>query len=163
MPPRGKANGSYQGSKFWDAVEKTDMCWMWKAGLSPKGYGWVKYRGKARRAHRVAWELTYGPIPQRMNVLHRCDIPACVRPDHLFLGTQRDNILDAIEKGRHQGRHNLPYSSGDTHPMAKLSMAIVLEARRLHAQGLSIYKLAQRRSVSWTTMRDAVRGITWKN
>jgi len=68
--------------------------------MAPNGYGVFRYIGKAQRAHRVAWELTQGAIQSGMCVLHRCDTRNCVRPDHLFLGTQKDNIHDAIHKGR---------------------------------------------------------------
>ena len=81
---------------FWDQVTKSDGCWTFAAHLS--GHGYRSFRG--RPAHRVAWELSNGPIPDGMNVLHKCDNPPCVRPTHLFLGTHADNMRDAKEKGR---------------------------------------------------------------
>ena len=81
---------------FWRKVQRDDGCWMWTAGRDGDGYG--SYRNK--RAHRVAWQLTRGPIPDGLVVCHSCDNPACVRPDHLFLGTQQDNIQDMLRKGR---------------------------------------------------------------
>lgn len=89
--------------RFWEKVLCSDGCWMWLAGRNALGYGTIQY-GKPRRsvlAHRVAWELTHGaPPPADLEVCHRCDEPACVRPDHLFLGTHRDNMRDMIAKRR---------------------------------------------------------------
>jgi hypothetical protein len=95
--------------RFWDKVQKTDGCWLWTAAKSPAGYGCFtvgSVKDGTRRlaiAPRVSWELAYGPIPDGMFVCHRCDIPACVRPDHLFLGTPKANIEDCVRKGRHVG------------------------------------------------------------
>lgn len=93
--------------RFWTKVDPTGECWLWTASLHPKGYGQVSVRrpdGRPtmRRAHHIAWELTYGPKPPHLFVLHHCDTPRCVRPDHLFLGTQADNIADMVRKGRHR-------------------------------------------------------------
>lgn len=82
--------------RFWPKVEKTDGCWLWTANTRPNGYGLFGSVG----AHRVAYELCVGPIPSGMYVCHRCDNPACVRPDHLFVGTQLDNMRDMVTKGR---------------------------------------------------------------
>jgi len=93
--------------RFYSYVQKSDDCWLWQGGSwDRKGYG--RYRvmtdgqGRQRefRAHRIAWELANGPVPPGLSVLHRCDNPACVRPDHLWLGSAADNARDAQEKGR---------------------------------------------------------------
>lgn len=85
--------------RFWTKVNKTAGCWLW-TGSMVQGYGQIMRNRKPAKAHRVAWELTYGEIPADQFVLHRCDVPACVRPDHLFLGTQPENLADARQKGR---------------------------------------------------------------
>lgn len=87
---------------FWDRKEiDSNGCWNWVGSKRAHGYGQVYFNGKpARKAHRVAWELTNGKIPNNLCVLHRCDNSSCINPDHLFLGTQLENIQDMINKGR---------------------------------------------------------------
>jgi len=87
--------------RFWPKVKKTATCWLWIGHIDRKGYGKIwRWPQKSAVASRVSWELHNGPIPKGMNVLHRCDNPACVRPDHLFLGTIGDNNRDRYAKGR---------------------------------------------------------------
>lgn len=86
--------------RFWSKVEKAEGCWLWTAYRDDDGYGSIRVGRKAELAHRVAWWLTNGPIPPGLHVLHRCDRPECVNPDHLFLGTQLDNVVDMYRKGR---------------------------------------------------------------
>lgn len=89
-------------ARFWSKVKKTATCWLWMAGTSPAGYGRLGQGGQGSMlAHRYAYELTRGPIPKGLFVLHSCDTPPCVRPDHLFLGTHQDNMDDMNRKGRH--------------------------------------------------------------
>lgn len=88
---------------LWVSVDKSGDCWVWTKSTR-YGYGMFARRenGKTKHylAHRVSWELANGPIPEGLQVLHHCDNPPCVRPDHLFLGTQFDNMQDAAAKGR---------------------------------------------------------------
>lgn len=90
-------------ARFWINAQKSGDCWMW-TGKTLKGYGSFSIRSAFYSAHRVAYTIVVGPIPEGMGVLHRCDQPLCVCPDHLFLGTHQDNMRDAAAKGRMRGR-----------------------------------------------------------
>lgn len=89
--------------------EPNTGCWLWTKGTHKYGYGFFKYAGDVT-AHRAGYRLYRGPIPEGMHVLHRCDVPQCVNPDHLFLGTQVDNNKDCAQKGRTQR-----YNASKTH------------------------------------------------
>jgi hypothetical protein len=94
--------------RFWAKVKKGESCWLWAAWRLPSGYGQIRAGERLLRAHRVAWELTNGPIPDGLCVLHNCpggDNPACVNPAHLWLGTNAENTHDMVAKGRY-ARHN---------------------------------------------------------
>jgi len=94
--------------RVWTKVKKTESCWEWTASKNVHGYGIIKKDGRMHLAHRVLFELTGGKIPNGMQVLHHCDNPACVNPDHLFLGTHGDNMRDMFKKGRgNPGGYNL--------------------------------------------------------
>lgn len=139
-------------------------CWLWSGGTTGFGYGVVGgSRGAtkvATGAHRVSWEVAHGRhVPDGLQVLHRCDVPACCRPDHLFLGTARDNVRDCVAKGRH-ARLGLP---GELHPRAKLTLAAVAEIRARASGGARTRTLAREYGVSPSAIRFAVTGKTWRS
>lgn len=91
--------------RFWPRVEKGDGCWMWRGAKHRSGHGHFNAgSGGYMLAHRFAYEQLVGPIPEGMVLCHRCDTPACVRPDHLFVGTQADNVADMMTKARGRGQ-----------------------------------------------------------
>ena len=106
MPPERKRPGPAPipiEQRFWTKVQKSDGCWLWTA-TKTKGYGMIEGPNRVpMQAHRVAWRLTFGEIPPGLSVLHHCDVPLCVNPAHLWLGTQKENLQDAERKGRRNG------------------------------------------------------------
>ena len=125
-------------TRFWSKVDKSegvDACWLW-TGAASCGYGKI-HSGRDRKmlsVHRVSWELANGPVSDGMCVLHKCDNPLCVNPDHLFLGTQAENIEDMDKKGR-RGTCLHP---GELAGNAKLTWDIVREIRRRYATDYDI-------------------------
>jgi len=115
-------------------------CWEWQGFRDRGGYGRIARGGHAEGSlatHRAAWEVTYGPIPDGMWVLHKCDNPPCCNPDHLFLGTAADNNADMRAKGRQVN------PSGAAHGMTKYTAAQVALVQSLAAQGWSQRRIAR--------------------
>lgn len=100
-------------------------CLLWTAKINADGYGRLKWNGRHRAAHRLAYEIAYGPIPKGLAVCHRCDVRNCIEPEHLFVGTHTDNMRDMMAKGRHKR----PDSRGEKHGNARLTAADVLAIR----------------------------------
>jgi hypothetical protein len=120
--------------RFWSKVDRTGDCWLWLGSRHKFGYGnFNPTRNKKVGAHRVAWELTFGPVPEGLWVLHSCDNSPCCRPDHLFLGTPLDNHADMMAKNRQ--------AKGDRMGYAKLTESQAKEVRRLRAEGASYSEL----------------------
>jgi hypothetical protein len=144
--------------RFWEKVAKAgaDDCWLWKAGRNQYGYGLISHR----LAHRVSWEIAYGkPVPPGLVVCHGCDNPACVNPEHLWLGTQRDNLQDMFAKGR--GKHVVPRDNGrERNPMAKLTADDVGKIRSL-AGTMTQRKLGERFGVGQDQISRILSGERW--
>lgn len=145
--------------RFWSkvSVRGDDECWLWQAGtVMGRGYGLFDAWGRKELAHRVAWLLTHeGIIPDGLQVLHTCDVPACVNLNHLWLGTQADNLRDMDAKGRR--------AVGEAHGSAKLTEPQVSLIRLLHAGGkLSQQQLAHIFGVHRGTIRPIIAGKTWQ-
>ncbi len=152
-------NEAKRVADFWAQVRKQegDGCWEWIGRKDMKGYGRtsiLEYRGKFTRAHRVAWRHANGPIPDGLHALHRCDNPACVRVDHLFLGTNADNMRDKCVKGRqHRG-----VGTGN----AVLNDEKVMAILTAFASGeISAKVLAAEYGVTSSTIAAIIHGQTW--
>lgn len=115
--------------------------------------------GKAL-AHRVAYELTYGRIPTGLHICHRCDTPACVNPNHLFLGTNMDNINDRVAKGR---SWKGPWRKGETVATSKFTAAQIIAMRQSYVAGISATDLAVQFGMKRTAINDVVNGRSWKH
>ena len=154
--------------EFWQNVARGPGCWPWKRGKDRRGYGRVRFHGRRELAHRVAWMLTFGPIPPRQNVLHSCDNPPCCRPTHFFLGTQKDNMADAARKGRtatgdRNGSrlHSDHVARGERQRSAKLTSDAVREIRRRAARGETQTSLGREFGINRYTIRSVVHRETW--
>ena len=145
--------------RFWRNVQKTSECWNFQA-TNYKGYGTLMVAGRNIAAHRFSWELHCGPIPAGLFVCHKCDNPACVRPDHLFIGTPADNTADMVSKGRAAGPTN-PLR-GQQNGNSVLREADVRKIRRLYANGThNSGRLAPMFGVSQTTICNIIRRKVW--
>lgn len=141
--------------RFFSHVNKTDGCWLWTAADDGKGYGHIRMGNRTAKAYRVSWELAHGPIPKGMEVCHHCDVPACVRPDHLFLGTHRENMLDAAAKGR--------MNAGENNGHAILTVERVRAIHyRCAFKGESEISVAREFGVSRQAVVDVLLGRRWK-
>src|SRR5271154_3907006 len=145
-------------TQFGEKVGIGPGCWLW-LGRCEKltGYGicWMDGEGRKRGAHRVMWELVFGPIPPNLHVCHHCDNPPCVNPDHLFLGTTRDNLRDAARKGR------TFRPTGEKHPMHKLSEKDVREIRTRRANGEGPIALGKEFGVGYKQIWRICKGGNW--
>lgn len=148
-------------TRFWSKVDKIDPggCWRWTAGKFGSGYGCTRWQGKhSRLAHRVAYEITFGSIPKGMFVCHTCDNKVCVNPDHLFIGTAKDNSHDMVSKGRSiacsfKGEHN---------PNVKVSPDSVRTIRELFEKGCSVREISDRTGIPYCNTWHIAHRRSWR-
>ncbi len=152
--------------KFWEKVNKTDGCWLWTGSIEPGGYGMMMLTDKSIglrssvKVHKISWKLHFGDIPDGLCVCHRCDVPACVRPDHLWLGTHAQNMRDMKEKKRHPG---CPQFKGEDNPASKLTVNGVRIIRSRYSSGdCTLQMLASEFGVSFQTISLVVNNKIWK-
>lgn len=149
--------------RFWEKVSRPidpDGCWEWSAGLTRGGYGlFFDPALPTRRAHRIAYLLAVGPIPDGLDVCHSCDYRRCCRPSHLWLGTRAENNRDMAAKGRARGGHPGMYGESATkHKLTHEQASAILAAKRA---GGSTKELAERYGVSRTLIKRIAAGRTW--
>lgn len=120
-------------ARFWIKVDQTNFCWLWKSSVNKHGYGTFQYKNESL-AHRLSWIIVYGPIPDDKQVLHRCDNPKCVNPNHLFIGTHQDNMRDKMHKGRgrHQGKTSKYYGVGFRNDSGNWRSYVTLSSKLKH-------------------------------
>lgn len=132
--------------RFFKKVRKTETCWLWLGSGCSGGYGFFSENKKFYMAHRWSYERFVGPLGEGLRVCHKCDVPSCVNPAHLFLGTDLENQLDALGKGR---------------SARKLTPVAVIQIRRLRATGLTYRELGMKFGVHLHTIRAVCRGKAW--
>lgn len=177
MPPRRKGPVRRPlAERFWEKVAKAegDGCWLWTGATYPNGYGFIHPDERhTALAHRLAYEWAYGSLPAGILACHSCDVRyapedrtyrRCVRPSHMFPGTHGDNSRDMAAKGRqrHQ-QHPEGIMRGSDHPRAKLTEAIVADARLRCENGETSVSLSLEYGVSESVMAQAIRGYTWRH
>lgn len=167
--PKYKTPTTDAEKRFWEKVDKTPgygpngKCWIWTAYLDKDGYGQLWFKGVNEGAHRFSWYLHYGKLPTEM-MLHHCDNPSCIRPDHLFEGDAKDNADDAKMKGRH--------GFGEQHPLARLTEKDVRDlrnqfprnGRRLNPEQVAQQKeIAGKFGITIGGLRRMLYGFSWRH
>jgi len=151
----GKKNKKKLKDRFFSFVEKTEYCWNWIGDIGVGGYGRIWHNGKTVKAHRLSYIKFKGKIPKGILVCHKCDNPKCVNPDHLFLGTEKDNTDDRDNKDR-QAR-------GSCHGMSKFTDKDIIEIKTLLLKNITISEIAKIYAVDWGTIKNIKSGKTWKH
>jgi len=141
-------------TRFWSKVQKhKNCCWIWARCKDTKGYGQFRFNKRMWGAHRVAYYLTYGD-PGSLCVLHKCDNPSCVRPDHLFLGSHTDNMQDSVKKGRHSHKHT-------KHTI--LTPNQIQSIRKLCQCGTTYTEIAKKYGVSQNTIYNISNRLSYRS
>jgi hypothetical protein len=151
----------YDKARFWSKVEigvvRKGKCWPWTAGTDECGYGKFRIAGKSYMSHRIVFQLIKGDIPNDLCVCHVCDNPPCCNPDHMWLGTFEDNMVDKVKKGR------CGSTRGEANHRAKLTDVQVYEIREFIKQNISIPKIAKKYGLGKSTIYSIKYGISWKH
>lgn len=154
------ALGKYEARLFGRCVVTEAGCWEYQRGRSAKGYGQITIRAHEWSTHRAAWMLVHGD-PGEMHVLHKCDNPPCCNPEHLFLGTNGDNVRDSVAKGRRKMPAKHQKSRGNAHFRAKLTEADIPGIREMLSLGLSCREIGEFYGVSSPTIQAVKKRRTW--
>lgn len=133
-------------------------CWIWKGHKN--GYGYIWNGKRMIGVHRFSYEIHYGPVPKGKLICHKCDIPLCCNPEHLFSGTHQDNTLDCVSKNRHRKNYNI---NGELNPSAKLTEGEVLEIRKLANTNMPRKQIAITFGVSLPLIEKIISRSIWKH
>jgi len=152
--------------RFWNKVDKNGPslkkemtnCWLWKGAIDKSGYGIMcmkKHFKRQTSAHRISWTLINGKIPELKEICHKCDNPRCVRPDHLFVGTHKENMNDRDGKNRN--------AKGELNGRSKINSNDVIKIRKLSESGLKYTKISNMYKIDRKTVKDIVVRKLWKH
>ena len=144
-------------------VPRDSGCIEWTGGTTMNGYGLFYADGQMRPAHRWAYERMYGPLAPNLDCCHHCDNKACVNVEHLFSGTRRENMQDAVRKGRTSRGRPRPSMQGSNHHHAVLRDIEVMFIRKLHEEGVQMRALSDEFGVSFQSISRIVRRISWSH
>lgn len=136
--------------------EPMSGCWLWTGTSNTQGYGTFYANGRLHIAHRFSWELHNGPIPEGMLACHHCDTPPCVNPDHLFVGTHKDNAQDSLKKGRHSR------ANGDHWNRSSITWDDIPKIKELKEQGLTYEEIGKQYGVGPTCIYDICKNRSWR-
>lgn len=151
---------------FWEQLNHLpNGCWEWKKGKDYDGYGLTSFERKIIKAHRLAYLLKYGEIPQGMQVLHKCDNPPCCNPEHLMLGTTKDNMRDAHQKGRLAGRgrnFGMTKRRGELHPTATITNEQAKEIRARFLAGEKVADIGRAMGIGYHIAYSVAHGLSFQ-
>lgn len=147
-------------------IKNESGCWGWSGSINQAGYGALNsggHFGRPLRAHRVSWELHFGPIPAGMLVCHHCDNRICSRPDHLFLGTAKANSMDMSRKGRQIFQRDPSRAARGSKSRSRLTEEQVIEMRRRRKAGTGLRELAEAYKMAQSGISAICNGKNWRH